>query len=41
MANIAGGFKVKVIIGERPEMRPCWVNDGKAEKKSIVSLLGA
>ena len=35
MANIASDLKVKVIIGEKPEMRPCWVNDGKAEHKAL------
>lgn len=47
MANV-GDLEMKVIIGERPEMRPCWINDGEIKRKALFhcweqksQLLGA
>lgn len=34
MANV-GDLEMRVIIGEQPEMRPCWVKDGESERKAL------
>lgn len=27
--------KIRLFIGESPEMRPCWVKDGESERKAL------
>lgn len=29
------GMKMRLFIGESPEMRPCWVKDGESERKAL------